>query len=107
MEQVVRLQKLSDFYHGAMDDRIGDNGTEKSGLELSTFLEVLRPLAARRWKSKVRARGHVPGRLKYRFDAGHEAGLCRRNLIRFGSRRGQHSLQQPGLLGSRRHALTV
>jgi hypothetical protein len=24
MEQVARLQKLSDFYHGAMDDRIGD-----------------------------------------------------------------------------------
>jgi hypothetical protein len=55
MEQVARLQKLSDFYHGAMDDRIGDNGTEKGGPELPTFLEVLRPFAARRWKSKIGA----------------------------------------------------
>ena len=82
MEQVVRLQELTDFYHGAMDDRIGDNGTEKSGLELSTFLEVLRPFAARLRKSKIGARGHAPGRLKHGFDPGHEAGLGRRNRIR-------------------------
>jgi hypothetical protein len=61
MEQVVRLQKLADFYHGAMDDRIGDNGAEQGGLELSTLLEVLRPFAARLGKSEVGARGHAPG----------------------------------------------
>src|SRR6266403_5616816 len=107
MEQIVRLQQLADFDHGAMDDRIGDNGTEKSGLELSTFLEVLRPFAARLWKSKVGACGQAPGRLKHRFDPGHETGLSRRNRIRFGSGLSQHSLQQSGLLGSGRHALTV
>ena len=52
MEQVVRLQKLANFGHGAMDDRIDDNGAEKSGRELSTFLEVLRPFAARLGKSE-------------------------------------------------------
>jgi len=82
MEQVVRLQKLSDFYHGAMNDGIGDNSSEKSGLELPTFLEVLRTFAARRWKGKVGARGHAPGRLKHGFDPGHETGLGRRNRIR-------------------------
>src|SRR4029077_1412753 len=62
MEQIVRLQQLADFDHGAMDDRIGDSGTEKSGLELSTFLEVLRPFAARLWKSKVGVWGQRGGR---------------------------------------------
>jgi hypothetical protein len=83
MEQVVRLQKLADLVHGAVDDRIGDNGAEKSGLELSTFLEVLRPFAARLGKSEVSARRHAPGRLEHRFDLSHETGLRRRKRIRF------------------------
>src|SRR5258705_11364512 len=50
-EQALRLQKLADLCHGAMDNWVGYDGTEKSGLELLTFLEILRPFAARLGKS--------------------------------------------------------
>src|ERR1700704_665323 len=80
MEQIVRLQKLANFGHGAMDDRIDDNGAEKSGRELSTFLEVLRPFPARLGKSEVSASRHAPGRLEHRFDLSHQTGLRRQIL---------------------------
>jgi hypothetical protein len=31
MEQVVMLQKQANFYQGAMDDRIGNNGAAQGG----------------------------------------------------------------------------
>jgi hypothetical protein len=107
IEHVLRSQKLDDFYQSAMDDRIVNSGTEKGGLELLPLLEVLRPIAARLGKSKIGVRGHAPGRLEHRVDLGHETGLRRRKRIRFCRHLSQHSLQQSGLLGRGRHALTV
>jgi hypothetical protein len=46
MEQVVMLQKQANFYQGAMDDRIGNNGAAQGGFELLTFLEVRRACRA-------------------------------------------------------------
>src|SRR5258708_22704523 len=68
MQDVVGLQKLADFYHGTMDDRVSDDGTEKSSLELSTFLEILRPFAARRGTLVVSPHETAPGRLQHRLD---------------------------------------
>jgi hypothetical protein len=47
LQQTLRLQKLADFHHRAMHERIGDNGTKKGGFELLSLLEVLRAFAAR------------------------------------------------------------
>jgi hypothetical protein len=47
MQPLMRLQQLGDFDHCAMNDRIGDGGTEEGGLELSRFREIVGPFAAR------------------------------------------------------------
>ena len=64
-QPLMRLQQLSDFDHRAMNDRIGDGGTEKGSLELSRFREIVGPLAARLGESKIGGRRHHPGRLEH------------------------------------------
>ena len=69
VEQALRLQKLADLYHGAMDNWVSYDGTEKSGLELLIFLEILRPFAARLGKSAA----HLAERLGLESDAARSA----------------------------------
>jgi hypothetical protein len=104
-QKTLRLQQLGDFQRGAVDDRIGDCGAEKATFELSSFLELLRPFAARRGESEVGARRHIPGRLEYRGDLGHEPRLQYRDRVRFRSRPARHILQQASLLGGEGRSL--
>jgi hypothetical protein len=55
-EEIMRLQKLRDFYQGAMHDRIGERRAEKGRLELEALLKILRPFAAYLGKSKIQHR---------------------------------------------------
>src|SRR6516162_1812176 len=68
LQQALRLQQMGDFDHRAMDDRIGDGGAEKGGLELPRFRKIVRPFPARLGESKVGARRHDPRRLEHRGD---------------------------------------
>ena len=52
----MRLKQLGNFDHRAMDDRIGDGGTEKGSLEISPFRKIAGPLPTRLRKSEVGAR---------------------------------------------------
>ena len=71
MQKTMRLQQLGNFHRGAVDDRVGDCDAEKSSFELSSFLELLRPFAARRGESEVGTCRHIPGHLEYQGDLGH------------------------------------
>ena len=99
LEPAVGLQQLGDVHHRAMDSRISDSGAKKGRFELLSFLEFLRPFAARRGKSEIGTRGHIPGRLEDRCDFRHEPRLQCRDRIRFRSRPVRHILEQASLLG--------
>ena len=98
---------MGDFQRRAMNDRIGDSGTEEGSLELSRFRKIVRPFPARLGESEVGARRHDPGSLEHRGSFHHEPRLHVRDRIRLISRSVQHILQQAGLLCRGRHALAV
>src|SRR5258708_34586224 len=59
-----------------MDNWVGYDGTEKSGLELLTFLEILRPFAARLGKSAA----HLAERLGHLESDAARSARHQRNL---------------------------
>ena len=68
LQPALGLQQVGDFDHRAMDDRIGNGGAEKGGLELPRFRKIVRPFPARLGESEVGARRHDPRRLEHRGD---------------------------------------